>query len=108
MAHPAMIPDFALRVPYAFGVLLKGKIPYGRERVRTLAESFPAARTQALWQAEKRGYVHGTLRYAQSLQHVRRVTRQFGALPVGRAAPASPSGSPVAGLELAAPGAQRK
>jgi hypothetical protein len=108
MAHPALIPGFALKLPYGLSVVLKGKIPYGREHVRTLAESYPTARTQALWQAERSGYIHGALRYLQSVMHVRRVTRRFGPLPVGRAAPASPPGGPVVAHELAAPGAQRE
>lgn len=108
IAHPAMIPGFVLKVPYALSVALKGKIPYGREHVRTLAESYPTARTQALWQAERSGYVHGALRYLQSLRHVRRVTRRFGPLPVGRAAPASPPGGPAVARELAAPGARHE
>lgn len=82
LAHPRLLPDFAVRLPYALAILIKGRIPYALDQAQQLARSYPAADTGDLWRLEHLGYLHGTLAYLKSVQRARRVTRQFGPLRI--------------------------
>lgn len=82
LAHPRLLPDFAVRLPYALAILLKGRIPYGLDEAQRLERSFPDTDTRDLWRVEHVGYLHGTMAYLKSLRRARRIVKEFGRLDI--------------------------